>query len=100
MVIAEDADTITFAIKASATVEFEASFSFYVKDWIDRDYILLDNEEMSVERDVEFDFAVTIDRNVDPEPEASEVEVASQRFEVDFGNIEPFAHENPEDEKY
>lgn len=100
VVIAEDADTITFTIKASATVGFEASFSFYVKDWIDRDYVHLDTEEMSVERDIEFDMAVTIDRDVDPEPESSEVEVSSQQFNVDFGNIEPFAHENPEHERY
>lgn len=100
IVIAEDADTITFTIKASATVGFEAIFSFYVKDWIDRDHVHLDTEDMSVEHDIEFDLAVTIDRDVDPEPEASAVEVASQNFEVNFGNIEPFSHENPEHEKY
>ena len=41
VVIAADDETVTFTINVEAVVAFEASFSFYVKDGIDKDYISL-----------------------------------------------------------
>lgn len=40
-VIATDDETITFTVNVEALVAFEANFSFYVKDSIDRDYVPL-----------------------------------------------------------
>lgn len=99
-VIAADADFVTFIVKLDALVSFEAIFSYSVRDSVDRDYVGLGSEEEEVEKTIGFEVAVTMAREQDGEPAATEVQVAKQRFEVDFGYVEPFRNEDPTHEKY
>lgn len=100
MAIAADADTITFTVSVEALVSFSALFNFFVIDSIDKDKVSLGSEETNVERVIPFDLTITADRKLDGEPVFHEVEVAPRPFEVDFGYVEAFPHENPEHEKY
>ncbi len=99
-VIAADADTITFTVSVEALVHFSALFHFFVTDSIDKDHVSLGSEEATVEKTIHFDLTVTADRKLDDEPIFHEVEVANRPFDVDFGYVEAFPHENPEHEKY
>jgi predicted nucleic acid-binding protein len=100
IVIAADDDSVTFTTTLRATVGFEASFSYSVRDWIDKDYVKLGSESEYVEDEVEFEVALTVSRPAEGEPEVLEAQVAKQRFTVDFGHVEPFRNEDPTSEKY
>lgn len=97
-VVAADDDCVTFTVRLTATVEFEALFSYHHYDSFDRDYVSLGSEEESVQRDIEFELAIEVSRE---EPiQIVQVEVAKRFFEVNFGEVEPFKHEDPTHEKY
>lgn len=99
-VIAVDGETVTFTVRVEAVVGFEASFSFYVTDSIDRDEVSLGSEEAYVEKTLPFELTITADRSLEDGPVFHEVEVAKKRFEVDFGYVEAFPNEDPTHEKY
>lgn len=99
-VIAADGESVTFIVKLEALVSFEASFTYSVRDSIDRDYVNLGSEDEQVEKTISFEVAIVVNREQEDEPEAAEVEVAKHRFEVDFGYVEPFRNEDPSHEKY
>ena len=97
-VIAADAETITFTVSVEALVSFGASFSFFI---IDReDQVNLNTVATTVEKVIPFDLTVTAGRKFDDQPIFFGVEVAKRPFDVDFGYVEVFPHENPEHEKY
>lgn len=99
-VIAVNGETVTFTVRVDALVGFEALFSFYVTDSVDRDDVSLGSEEAYVERTLPFELTITADRSLEDGPEFHEVEVAKKRFEVDFGYVEAFPNEDPTHEKY
>ncbi len=99
-IIAVDGETVTFTARVDALVGFEAQFSFYVTDSIDRDDVSLGSEETYVERTLPFELTITADRSLEDGPVFHEVEVAKKRFEVDFGYVEAFPNEDPTHEKY
>lgn len=98
VVIAADEESATFTIKLKATVGFDALFSYYHHDSFDRDYTSIGSEEEHVEREIEFELALEVSREEQPVVYAAEI--AKRHFEVSFGNIEPFRHEDPTHEKY
>jgi predicted nucleic acid-binding protein len=100
IVINADDEAVTFTTRVKALVLFEANFSFSVRDYVDKDYVSLGSEEFSVEETEEFQLVITVGRDLDPEPQVIEVEVVKQRFEVNFGEVEPFPGEDPTHEKY
>lgn len=99
-VIAVDGETVTFTVRVEALVGFEASFSFFVTDSIDKDEVSLGSEEAYVEKSLPFDLTITADRSLGDGPVFHEVEVSKKRFEVDFGYVEAFPNEDPTHEKY
>lgn len=99
-VIATDKDKVTFTIRLTATVEFEASVDFYARDGVDKDLVHLASETFTTDQADEYELAVTVDRNLDVKPDMVEVEIAKRRINVLFGDLEPFRDENPYHEKY
>jgi hypothetical protein len=89
-----DADTITFTVSVEASVSFSALFNFFVRDRI------VGSEKATVEESIPFDLTVIANRKLDDEPVFHKVEVTNRPFDVDFGYVDAFAHENPEHEKY
>lgn len=100
VVIAVDAESLTFTVKVEALVDFEASFTFYVIDSIDRDEVRLGSEDASVQTTVPFDLTITADRSHANGPIFHEVEVAKKRLDIDFGYVEAFPGDDPTHEKY
>lgn len=100
IVVAADDEVVTFTMNVTAKVNFEASFGFVVRDGIDRDYVSLGSEIESVEKDIVFHVAITVQRNTTGGPVPIDVEVESRRIDVDFGFVDPFRNEDPTHEKY
>lgn len=99
-VIALDADSVTFTLELKAVVSYDANFSFYVRDSIDRDYISLGGAQTSRDQEDAFRIALTVSREMEGEPELFEAELARRRGTVDFGDVYPFEDEDPSHEKY
>lgn len=47
------------------------------------------SEEFSKENTIQLSAVLTINRELDPEPELIEASITTQKIEADFGNIEP-----------
>lgn len=99
-VIAVDAEAVTFTVRVEALIGFEALFSFYVTDSIDRDEVRLGSEDAYIEKSLPFDLTISADRSLEDGPVFHEVEVAKKRFQIDFGYVEAFPNEDPTHEKY
>ena len=93
-------EEVSFTFQVEATVQFEAAFTFYAYDSIDKDYVTLSTEFAEVESKHTFKFVVTVSRDLDPEPVPLTVDVVKDRLEVNFGYVEPFPNEDPTHEKY
>jgi hypothetical protein len=98
VVVASDDDSVTFSFNLTALVGFEALFSYFHHDSIDRDYVSIGSEEEYKERHIEFELVLEVSR--DDDPEIFEAQIAKRYFEVNFGEIEPFRNEDPTHEKY
>lgn len=93
-------DEVSFTIRVEALVMFEAGFTFYAYDSIDKDYVALTTEYAEIESKHIFKLVVTVSRDLDPAPVPLSVDVVKDRIEVNFGHVEPFANEDPTHEKY
>lgn len=99
IVIAADDDEVAFTVRLTARVSFEASFSYFVRDSVDRDMVSLGSETEQVERDIDLEVAITVSRD-ENEPEVLDAEAPKQRIRANFGDLEPFKDEDPTFEKY
>ncbi|MFC2966871.1 PIN domain-containing protein [Acidimangrovimonas pyrenivorans] len=93
-------EEVSFTVSVEADVLFEAGFTFYAYDSIDKDYVTLSTEYAEIESKHTFKLVVTVSRDLDPEPEPISVAVVKDRLEVNFGYVEPFPNEDPTHEKY
>ena len=91
---------VTFTVEVEAQVCFEASFEFYARDSVDKDYINLGTREAYAVRPVPFELTIKADRSLEHGPVFHEVDVTSARVDVDFGYVEAFPGEDPTHEKY
>lgn len=88
-IIAADGETVTFSIDLDCVVTFEAVFGFSVYDSVDKDFVNMGSETLSIEKTVSLTVVATIAREIEPEPVVTEVEVSTQRIQAHFGYIEP-----------
>ncbi|MFO6462798.1 PIN domain-containing protein [Jannaschia sp. KMU-145] len=93
-------DEVSFTFRVEALVAFEAGFTFYAYDSIDKDYVTLSTEYAEIESKHTFTLVVTVKRDLDPEPTPVSADVVKDRLEVNFGHVEPFPNEDPTHEKY
>lgn len=99
-VISTDVETVTFLVCVDALVGFEALFTFFARDSIDKDTIDLGSTEKYIETTLPFELIITASRAMDDDPIFHDVEVARKFFEVDFGFIDAFPNQDPYHEKY
>jgi hypothetical protein len=100
IIISADDEKVTFTIKLEALVAFEAEFHSYVRDSIDGDNVPLGSATATTEQTLTFELVITVSRQIDPEPEPLDVEVAPPRLSIHFGHVDPFPDEDPTHEKY
>ncbi len=100
VVIVADDHSVTFTVTVSAQISYEASFSFSLRDSVDRDYVSLGSEQVDKEQLTDLDLVVTVYREEDPDFEQLEIEAARRNLEINFGTVEPYQSEDPYHEKY
>ena len=88
-VVASDDDTFTVLIAVDAEIEFNAHFSFYHYDGVDRDYVPLGGTNVSTTKSEQIQVAIAVDRNDLDDPEPVEVEVETSLLTVYIGEVEP-----------
>jgi hypothetical protein len=88
--IIEAADVVTVAVDVTFHIEASASFSYFVHDSIDDDYLSMGASEEKRTLEMTAPATVTIARSVGDEEPASEVKFERLRsIYADFGHIEP-----------
>ncbi|NRA88881.1 MAG: DUF4935 domain-containing protein [Rhizobiales bacterium] len=100
IVVEANENDITFTFSVDVEVIFEAEFSFHAYDSIDKDYVHLSSEYASIDKTLPYKIIVTIDRDLNPEPSASNTAVSKNHLNIDFGYVEPFPNEDPNHERY
>jgi len=99
-VLAEDKETVTFSFRVRALIEFTVNFVFYVRDGIDHDDVRIGSEELSTERWLNFDLALTVSRDTGDDVEIIEAMASRRGMTAVFGRIDPFRYDDPTHEKY
>lgn len=88
-VLTSDADYVTMAFPVSVDATFHASFSFTVRDGIDKDYISIGGTQANKSEEFDVQVVVTVPREDDgPDPEVVDVEIDALSRSVDFGYVE------------
>lgn len=88
-VVASEAEFVTLAFPLNVTATFEASFSFTVRDGIDKDYISIGGTRASITETFDAQALVTISRDDDGhDPEVVDLEIEIGGLLVDFGYVE------------
>ncbi len=88
-VVDSDAEFVTLAFPLAVKATFEASFSFTVRDGIDKDYVGIGGAKASITEDFDVQVLVTVARDDDgPDPEIVDLEIDTSFLSVDFGHVE------------
>lgn len=88
-VLTSDAAVVTVAFPVAVKATFHASFSFSVRDSIDKDYITIGGADASKSEEFDVQVIVTVARDdADPDPDVVELETDATSLSVDFGYVE------------
>lgn len=88
-VVDSDADFVTLAFPLVVKATFEASFTFTVRDGIDKDYISIGGANTSTTEHFDVQILVTVARDDEsPDPEIIDLETDISSLSVDFGQVE------------
>jgi len=88
-VLTSDADFVTVAFSVAVKATFHASFSFTVRDGIDKDDVGIGGAQASKSEEFDVQVVVTIARDDDgPDPDVVELETDASSLSVDFGYVE------------
>lgn len=88
-VVGSDAEFVTLAFPLAVNATFEASFSFTVRDGIDKDYIGIGGAQASATESFDSQVLVTIARDDESsDPEVVDLEIETPTLLVDFGYVE------------
>jgi len=96
-VLAADEDKVTFSIEVDIKATFEAHFNFSVWDSVDREHVGMGSEWAERTREVTMYLTIVADRDVSEGIQFHEVSVSHRSFTVDFGYVDPFPDEGPDD---
>ncbi|MBA8862761.1 hypothetical protein FHW19_004512 [Ochrobactrum anthropi] len=82
-------DLIAFALSVTAVVRFDGTFSYYVQDSIDRDYVSLGSDSHETEESITIPLTISMHRQIEEEPILERIEITPIRLVVDFGSVDP-----------
>ncbi len=97
IVLAADDTTVTFSIEVDIAATFEAHFSFSIWDSVDKEHIGMGSESAETTSEVTMSLTIITDRDVSNGIQVHEVSVSQRSFTVDFGYVEAFPAEGPDD---
>lgn len=90
-------------VQTTIGINFEAtaSFTFSVKDWVDKDMVPIGDATVIREHSAEIDILITFLNPSSVMPEIGAIEVVPARKAIDFGSVGPdYSDEDPYAEKY
>jgi hypothetical protein len=88
-VLTSDPNFVTVAFPVAVKATFHASFSFSVRDGIDKDYIGIGGAQSTKSEEFAVQVVLTVARDDDgPNPEVVDLETDASSLSVDFGNVE------------
>jgi hypothetical protein len=88
-VVDSDAEFVTLAFPVAVWATFEASFSFTVRDGIDRDYIGIGGANANTTQAFDAQVVVTVARDdLGADPQVVDLETDTSSLSVDFGYVE------------
>lgn len=93
LVVTADADSITFTTSVVATVEFESEFHFGVHD--KEAPVSFGSRSFTTEQEIKAELTITVERDLEPEPNTLESEASVKSTTIDFGYLDPFEDEDP-----
>jgi hypothetical protein len=88
-VVASDSESITFMFELVARAEFEADFSFSVKDGIDKDYVPMGSATVTRTNEFSTPVLITVARDQEDNPDLIEIEIERRQLSIDFDVVEP-----------
>lgn len=89
-----DANTVVFSLAVDASVLFEATFLYSIRDSIDRDYVELGSDTKAAEETLRIPLVIAIEREIVQEPNVKQIDITPVHVHIDFGSIDPdWGHE-------
>lgn len=89
VVVASDDEEVTISFELAVEAEFEARFSFSVRDSIDRDYVKLGSTIATTRAKFTVSAVASFSKSSDRDPDPTELEIEGRGVTVDFGEVEP-----------
>lgn len=97
-VLASDEENVTVAFTVAAAATFCASFTFSMRDGIDKDYVTIGGTQAEKQEKFSVPIVVTMARDDDGnDPDVLDIEVEGVSISVDFGYVEVDYGEQDED---
>lgn len=88
-ILTSDSDCVTLAFHVAVRATFYASFSFNVRDSIDKDYINIGGTQANKSEEFDVQVVVTVGREDDgPDPDVVDLETDASSLSIDFGEVE------------
>ena len=87
-----DEEWMVLEVIASITIEAEGIFSFSVRDSIDKDYISIGSNSITIEKEFKSELLITVTGNLEGdinELDIDSIEIINPIEAIDFGTIEP-----------
>lgn len=88
-VVATSDDQVVLSFDLKVEAEFEAYFSFSMRDSIDRDYVQMGSAATTTREAFRVTVVATFDKSTDRNPEPYDVEIEGRGVTVDFGHVDP-----------
>lgn len=99
-VLDADDETVTFSFNIEIKGKFGASFVFSVWDSIDKEDVPMGSEYAEATDEVSLSLTIVAYRDVSDGVRHDEISVSQKQFSVDFGYVEAFPAEDPDEDDY
>jgi hypothetical protein len=94
-------DMLVVQTSVRIIIKASCNFSFFVKDFIDRDMVHIGDTNVNRKESVKADILITFENPNNEEPEVVDMELIPTTHRINFGLVEPdCSHEDPTYEKY
>lgn len=87
-VLSSDEESVTVSFEITVEAEFDAYFTFTIRDSIDRDYVTIGGAHASQTEQFDVTIEATVERVEGEDPDALDVESERWNVTVDFGYVE------------
>jgi PIN domain len=87
-VISADDELLVFSVPVHADVSVGIYFRFSHWDSVDREYVRLGSRTLHVPKEIEVMMTISINREIEPEPDVLEISTTPYSITLDLGNVD------------